>query len=153
MFTRIQSTGIGPHTDLDLALSPTGRTVIRGHSEHGKSVLIDAILLVLYGVTRGGEPFDAAQMSADRVSITLTSATGREFGYQRKTSPRWAYAYQGETLSQTSAKGWIDALSMAAFRSGLAALSAGTRSPSVSSRWPGPGTPCRARRSRANSAT
>lgn len=113
MFTRIQSTGIGPHTDLDLALSPTGRTVIRGHSEHGKSVLIDAILLVLYGVTRGGEPFDAAQMSADRVSITLTSATGREFGYQRKTSPRWAYAYQGETLSQTSAKGWIDALSMA----------------------------------------
>lgn len=113
MFTRIQSTGIGPHADLDLAISPTGRTVIRGHSEHGKSVLIDAILLVLYGVTRGGEPFDSAQMSADRVSITITSASGREYGYSRKTSPRWTYTYQGETMAQTSAKGWIDALSMA----------------------------------------
>ena len=113
MFTRIQSTGIGPHADLDLALSPTDRTVIRGHSEHGKSVLIDAILLVLYGVTRGGEPFDAAQMSADRVSITITGASGREYGYTRKTSPKWTYTYQGETMAQTSAKGWIDALSMA----------------------------------------
>jgi len=113
MFSRILSTGIGPHADLDLAISPTGRTVIRGHSEHGKSVLIDAILLVLYGVTRGGEPFDSAQMSADRVSITITSASGREYGYSRKTSPRWTYTYQGETMAQTSAKGWIDALSMA----------------------------------------
>lgn len=113
MFTRIQSTGIGPHIDLDLTLSPTGRTVIRGHSEHGKSVLIDAILLVLYGVTRGGEPFDSAQMSTDRVSVTLTSASGRDFGYTRKTSPKWSYAYQGDTMTQTSAKGWIDALSMA----------------------------------------
>ena len=113
MFTRIQSTGIGPHADLDLAISPTGRTVIRGHSEHGKSVLIDAILLVLYGVTRGGEPFDSAQMSADRVSITITSASGREYVYTRKTSPKWTYTYQGETMAQTSAKGWIDALSMA----------------------------------------
>jgi hypothetical protein len=113
MFTRILSTGIGPHADLDLAISPTGRTVIRGHSEHGKRVLIDAILLVLHGVTRGGEPFDSAQMSADRVAIIITSASGREYGYTRKTSPKWTYAYQGETMAQTSAKGWIDALSMA----------------------------------------
>ena len=113
MFTRIQSAGIGPHADLDLALSPTGRTVIRGHSEHGKSVLIDAILLVIYGVTRGGEPFDAAQMSAERVAITITSASGREYGYTRKNTPKWTYTLGGDTLAQTSAKGWIDTLSMA----------------------------------------
>lgn len=71
MFSRIQSTGIGPHADLDLTISPTGRTVIRGHSEHGKRVLIDAILLVIYGVTRGGELYEAANTPVSAAEATL----------------------------------------------------------------------------------
>jgi hypothetical protein len=108
MFTSIKSDGIGPHAALDLALSPTGRTVIRGRSEHGKSVLIDAILLALFGVTRGGEPFAVEQMSADKLAITLTSASGREFGYtrKRKGSPKWSYTNKGDTVTADSIKEW-----------------------------------------------
>lgn len=115
MFNNIKVSGLGPHTDTDLVLSPTGRTVISGQSEHGKSVLLDALLFVLYGVVRGSEPFDIEAMSADKLSISLTTPTGREFAVtrNRKGAPKWSYTYQGETLTQTSAKGWIDALSMA----------------------------------------
>lgn len=115
MFNKIKVSGLGPHTDTDLTLFPTGRTEIRGHSQHGKSVLIDALLFVLYGVVRGSEPFDVEAMSADKLSISLTTPTGREFAVTRtrKGAPKWSYTYQGETLPQTAAKGWIDALSMA----------------------------------------
>ena len=78
MISRIRVRGLGPHVDATFALDPTGVVEIAGPSASGKSLLIDAVCFVFWGLDRFGKPFplDAISSSVDLLEVELTTAKG-----------------------------------------------------------------------------
>ena len=102
MFKRISIIGLGPHRDFEAKCRPGGVTSISGPSEIGKSFVLEAILLALWGQSAGGkfqpeaihDDFSKAvvELSLDdgrviRRSITRTRSTTRVIitGRDRRT--------------------------------------------------------------------
>lgn len=78
MFSSIRIKGIGPHTDTTLALDPEDASLIEGHSQSGKSLVVDAICFALWGTDRSGKPFpvEAIAEGAKVADVELTTASG-----------------------------------------------------------------------------
>lgn len=60
MLTHVSIRGLGPHASFDADIDATGRTVLHGPSESGKSVLIEAICFALWGRTSAGSRMPGA---------------------------------------------------------------------------------------------
>ena len=78
MFEKLTVRGLGPHADFTATLSPSGVVEVSGPSESGKSTLIEAICLALWGSGSDGKRFRAAMIreGAQRAEVILESAGG-----------------------------------------------------------------------------
>ncbi len=78
MFARLHVSGLGPLEDLTIAAAPAGYTEIAGASECGKSTLVEALCLALWGVAGDGRPFpvEAIRDGCPRATIEATTARG-----------------------------------------------------------------------------
>ena len=63
--------GLGPHADVRLSLSTTGTTTILGASGSGKSTIMHAIALCLWGTDATGATFDRGLLSAPKASVAF----------------------------------------------------------------------------------
>lgn len=82
MIASLLLAGLGPHTETRLAFdNPTGAHEIRGASMVGKSTVIDAVCLALWGVGHDGKPFpvEAIADDAEKALVELTTAKGTTF--------------------------------------------------------------------------
>lgn len=114
MLSHIAIQGLGPHGALHLALSPNGVTHINGPSESGKSSLIDAIAVTLWGCDRtgGAFPVEAIADDAPRLMVELTTAKGtqlrrtmtrkRSMGRQRQNLGQERFDWKSEAKWQGS---------------------------------------------------
>ncbi len=55
MLQQLTVSGLGPHEDFTAQFNPTGRTVVTGPSESGKTSLLEAITFCLWGRSWGGK--------------------------------------------------------------------------------------------------
>jgi len=78
MFTRLSILGLGPHRDFQCALHSDGTTLLSGPSESGKSFVLEAILLCLWGQSSSGS-FQPAAIHDDfsKAVVELTLDDGR----------------------------------------------------------------------------
>jgi hypothetical protein len=78
MFRQITVKGLGPHDRFTAALDPGGAVEIRGPSEAGKSTLIEAICLALWGCGSDGKRFrpEAIREGFSQAEVILESAGG-----------------------------------------------------------------------------
>ncbi len=78
MISQLTIRGLGPHEHTVLTFSPKGTTTIRGRSEVGKSTVMDAISLVLWGEDRNGDPMSAQQLrdGHDAIHVEAVLASG-----------------------------------------------------------------------------
>lgn len=110
MFTSIRIEGLGPHEDATLDLDPAGLTEIVGPSEAGKSTVIDALSLALWGTTGFGKPVpaEAIRDGAKGCTVTLTSRSGTTLQVRRTRKGATTREKSGESYS--SAAAWAKAL-------------------------------------------
>ncbi len=101
MLKRIAIVGLGPHADFKLDLDPSGVHRLRGPSEVGKSFLIEAVCLALWGQSSHGRfrP-EAIHDAHSKAIVELTLAGGqvvsRSITRSRSTS-RWIATDEGVT--------------------------------------------------------
>ena len=88
MIKTLQIKDLGPHVDTTLHFRPKGVTVISGPSESGKSLLIDAALLLFLGLDHKGKPFSPGCIRTGETSATveLTAAHGTVFCREMSTT-------------------------------------------------------------------
>lgn len=55
MLQRMSVSGLGPHLEFEAEFNPSGRTLVSGPSEAGKTCLMEAITFCLWGRTHGGK--------------------------------------------------------------------------------------------------
>lgn len=106
MFTALDLANLGPHTATRLVLpDPMGHAWITGGSEVGKSTLIDAVTVVLWGVSPDGRPFDVAQISdgQDKAGVALTTARGTVLGRTVTRRRSWTRTMGTETFASDDA--------------------------------------------------
>lgn len=112
MFSSLSIAGMGAHSALiQIALSPTGRTVIRSPSQGGKSTVLYALCAALLACAPDGGAFDPAIISANRATVEVRTPN-RVFSFTRTPSgsPKWTHEEVKEhpfPMSATSAKEWI----------------------------------------------
>jgi len=78
VFQQLTIRGLGPHADFTAALSPSSAVEVSGPSECGKSTLIEAVCLALWGCGSDGKRFRAAMIreGVQRAEVILESAGG-----------------------------------------------------------------------------
>ncbi|MEQ1508346.1 MAG: AAA family ATPase, partial [Myxococcota bacterium] len=78
MLQRMTVTGLGPHRDFTAQLDPSGRTVIAGPSESGKTFLLEAITFCLWGRAHGGklQP-EAISDGMNKATVEILLDSGR----------------------------------------------------------------------------
>jgi len=78
MFKRLSILGLGPHRDFQATLQADGITVLSGPSEAGKSFILEAMLLCLWGQsTRGKFQPEAIHEDFSKAVVELTLDDGR----------------------------------------------------------------------------
>lgn len=76
MIRTLRIHALGPHATTVLDLDPMAWSVVEGPSEAGKSTLMDAVTLALWGQDRHGRPFPVEAIAGDRAEVELTLASG-----------------------------------------------------------------------------
>lgn len=76
MFRQVRVQGLGPLADHTFDLDPAGIMEISGPSESGKSTLVEAVCLALWGVSSDGRPFPVEAIRESQASVTATTARG-----------------------------------------------------------------------------
>ena len=78
MIERMSIAGLGPHAEFAAEFNPTGRTVVAGPSESGKSFLLQAITFCLWGRTFGGKfASEAIHDGMGKASVEILLDSGR----------------------------------------------------------------------------
>ena len=125
MISRLIIRGLGPHEDTDLTLDPTGVQTIEGASETGKSTLLEAVLLCLYGEDSSGGAFPAEAIRGDACDVEIHTARGSTLSRILTTSRKIrrsldrgsgpvAYTTEAEWRAQLGALGkLVDAIRLA----------------------------------------
>lgn len=117
MFKSITIRGLGPHLDRVVVLDPRGTTEISGRSESGKSTVLRALCVGLWGCDLDGRPLDPAAITAgaERAEVELVTARGTTFRRSMtrkgtKTRERIGPDDHGVPTTYTSDKEWNTAL-------------------------------------------
>ena len=111
MFTQIKIQGLGPCCGT-FDINPSGETTVVGRSQIGKSTLIEALCLCLWGTGLDGRPMhiDAITDDADRAFVDLTTGRGAKLSrsMSRKRKQVRTYTQPGEEVGEEfgTEKGW-----------------------------------------------
>lgn len=78
MLKEIRASGLGPLDPVKVELDPKGITRISGASELGKSFLLRAVCVALFGTDADGNrlPVEALSEGSDRAEVTVTTGKG-----------------------------------------------------------------------------
>jgi hypothetical protein len=78
MLQRMTITGLGPHHDFTAQFNPSGRTLIAGPSESGKTFVLEAITFCLWGRAHGGKfRVDAITDGEQKAVVEILLDSGR----------------------------------------------------------------------------
>ncbi|MEQ1569469.1 MAG: AAA family ATPase [Myxococcota bacterium] len=112
MLQRLTISGLGPHREFSADFNPTGRTLVTGPSESGKSFLLEAITFCLWGRTHGGKfPTEAISDGLDKVTVELLLDSGRLIRRSATPSSQRRSISMGEdTQTFTSEAAFAEAL-------------------------------------------
>src|SRR5688572_434228 len=78
MLQRMTISGLGPHREFSAEFNPSGRTLVSGPSESGKSFLLEAITFCLWGRTHGGKfPAEAIHEGMGKAAVEILLDSGR----------------------------------------------------------------------------
>jgi hypothetical protein len=78
MIERMSISGLGPHAEFTAEFNPSGRTLVTGPSESGKSFLLEAITFCLWGRTHGSKfATEAIHDGMPKASVEILLDSGR----------------------------------------------------------------------------
>lgn len=83
MIALITIAGLGSHVDTTLKIpDPMGHTDFAGHSEAGKTMIMHAVSMCLWGVASNGKPFpvEAIRDGSEKATMEIVTAKGAGFG-------------------------------------------------------------------------
>ena len=78
MLKRVTITGLGPHDNFTAEFNPRGMTIVSGPSESGKTTILEAVQLALWGTTtRGKFAVEHIRDGHDKALVELVMDSGR----------------------------------------------------------------------------
>lgn len=112
MIQRMTITGLGPHREFSAEFNPSGRTLVAGPSESGKSFLLEAITFCLWGRTHGGKfPTEAIADGMEKASVEILLDSGRLIRRSAtQSSQRRSITMGDDTQTFSSESGFAEAL-------------------------------------------
>ncbi|MEN0066881.1 MAG: AAA family ATPase [Myxococcota bacterium] len=113
MLQQLTVSGLGPHKDFTAQFNPTGRTVVTGPSESGKTSILEAITFCLWGRSWGGKFRPEAihdGMTKAVVEMVLDSGRRIRRSVTRGRSQKRSITIGEETEEYSTEAKFLDAL-------------------------------------------
>ncbi|MEZ4240631.1 MAG: AAA family ATPase [Myxococcota bacterium] len=113
MLQRMTITGLGPHQDFTAQFNPSGRTLIAGPSESGKTFVLEAITFCLWGRSHGGKfRTDAINDEEQKAVVEILLDSGRLIrrSMTRGSSQQRSVTIGEDTQTFTSESAFLSAL-------------------------------------------